>query len=160
MKRLVTGVVLAAVCLTCSGCLAVATVAAVGALVVSNTKPAGRTAGTSAVTPSRPAVLAAPASTPAEPAVVKAEPVSSKGEASAGWSRPGMVVVVDGDSGTATNLTWQEGMKLAAATATGKSGSFSTAKIFRGTRVLPADLRQDWTVDLALFSGDVVELRH
>jgi len=155
MKRLLTGAVLAAACLACSGCLVVATAAAVGALVIS-TKPTGKT------TTKAPN---AAVETTGQPVPVSAVPVTPgvrselTAESAASLAQPGKVVVVDVDSGTRTALTWQEGMTLAAAAATGKADSHHSAQIFRGTRVLPADLRQDWTRSLGLLSGDVVELR-
>ena len=90
-------------------------------------------------------------SSPETPAALTVESASA-------LSRPGRVVVVE--NGTATDLPWRQGMTLAAVAPAGKpGGGVNAANIFRGGRVLPADLRQAWTMDLALLSGDVVELR-
>ena len=138
-----------AACLACSGCLVLATVAAVGAVAATTVKTTGKVAVAVVGTTGR--VASAAISAPVAPAAVTTD-------SAAHLARGGQGVVVDGGNGAATNLPWQEGMTLAAAA--GKSGSFSAAKIFRGTHVLPADLRQAGTADLALLSGDVVELRH
>ena len=139
-----------AACLACSGCLVLATVAAVGAVAATTVKTTGKVAVAAVGTTGR--VASAAISAPVAPAALTTD-------SAAHLARAGqVVVVVDGGNGAATNLPWQEGMTLAAAA--GKSGSFSAAKIFRGTHVLPADLRQAGTADLALLSGDVVELRH
>ncbi len=152
MKYL-TALVLAAACLLCSGCLVLATVAAVGALATTTIKPAGRASG-AAVEPSGRAasVTSAAVSAPAEAAALTVD-------SAARLSRPGAVVVVDRSNGAVAELPWQDGMTLAAATAAGRNGSYSAAGIFRKNRLLPADLRQTWTGDLVLFAGDVVELR-
>lgn len=158
MRRLLVGTVLAAVCLAGSGCMVVATVAAAGALVVSSTDKQGKAVNKAPApaveTPAQPATapMAAAAPTPVAPTGLTAE-------SAAGLAQPGQVVVADAEHGTRTSLPWQDGMTLAAAVATGKPGDFHAARIFRGPRVLPADLRQEWTAALALLSGDVVELR-
>ena len=135
--------------LACSGCLVLATVAAVGAVAATSVKTTGKVAVAVVGTTGR--VASAAISAPVAPAALTTD-------SAARLAHAGLVVVVDGGNGAATNLPWQEGMTLAAAA--GKSGSFSAANIFRGTRVLPADLRQAWTAELALLAGDVVELRH
>ena len=152
MKRLLIGVVLMAACLACSGCLVLATVAAVGAVAATTVKTTGKVAVATVKTTRHVASVAV--SAPVAPAT----PAALTTDSAARLAHAGLVVVVDGGNGAATNLPWQEGMTLAAAA--GKSGSFSAANIFRGTRVLPADLRQAWTAELALLAGDVVELRH
>jgi hypothetical protein len=167
--KYVTGLVLAAACLLCSGCLVLATVAAVGALATTTIKTTGKTAGAAVETPARVAsapvasapVVSAPVASsavtaPAEPAVAAALTV----ESAAKLARPGVVVVVDQSNGAVAELPWQEGMTLAAAASAGKSGGYKAATIFRNNRALPADLRQAWTGDLVVFAGDVVELRH
>ena len=141
---------LVAACLACSGCLVLATVAAVGAVATTTIKTTGKVAGAVVKTTGR--VASAAISTPGEPAALTVE-------SAAALARPGRVVVMDGISGTVTDLPWQEGMTLAVAAPAGKSGRFSAANIFRGGRVQPADRRQAWTDELALQTGDVVELR-
>lgn len=157
MRRLLAGTVLAAVCLAGSGCMVVATVAAAGALVVSSTDKPGKAVNKAPA----PAVEtpAQPATAPMAAAPTPVAPAGLTAESAAGLAQPGQVVVADAEHGTRTSLPWQDGMTLAAAVATGKPGDFHDARIFRGSRVLPADLRQEWTAALALLSGDVVELR-
>jgi len=164
MKRLLIGAGLAAACLAGSGCIAAVAVAAVGAVVISNSagdKNTGKGPRSTAEAP-RPAAEASvrpvPVAAPAAPSA-PAAPKELTAESAAGLAQPGRVVVVDAESGARTALDWQDGMTLVAAVPVGKSGSYRTARIVRGTRVLPADLRQDWTGGLALLAGDVVELR-
>jgi len=149
MKYL-TGLFLAAACLLGSGCLVLATVAAVGALATTTIKTTGKVAGAAVETTGR--MAAAAISAPAEPAALTVE-------SAARLSQPGVVVVVDRSNGAVSELPWQDGMTLAAAASVGKNGGYSAAAIFRNNRLLPADLRQTWTGDLVLFAGDVVELR-
>ena len=166
MKKFTTGLLLAAACLACSGCLVLATVVAIGAVATTSTSKTTNNAATAE--PARhaaPAAVAAPSEAPARPASAanisrQEDPAPLTAESAAGLAQAGSVVVVDLDSGTRATLPWQDGMTLAAAVAAGKSGNFHTAKIYRGSRLLPADLRQEWTAELALLSGDVVELRH
>jgi hypothetical protein len=159
--KILTGMVLAAACLLCSGCLVLATVAAVGALATTTIKPDGKATGTTTTTTTRTTtgttaettdrVTPAAVSTPMEAAALTED-------AAARLSRSGAVVVVDQSNGAVAELPWQDGMTLAAATAAGKNGGYKSATIFRHHRMMPADLRQTWTGDLALFGGDVVEL--
>lgn len=137
-----------AACLACGGCLVVATVAAAGAVVSTTVKTTGKVAGAAVSTTGR--VASAVISSPRPPAALTVDSASA-------LSRPDRVVVVE--NGTATNLPWQPGMTLAAAVPAGPHGGAGAVSIFRGGHVWPADLRQAWTADLALQSGDVVELR-
>jgi hypothetical protein len=155
MKYL-TAFVLAATCLLCSGCLVLATVAAVGARATTTIKTTGKAAEVAVKTTGR--VVSAPVASAA--VSVPVETAALTVEAAARLSRPGVVVVVDRSNGAVAELPAQEGMTLAAAASAGKNGGYSAATIFRNNRALPADLRQTWTGDLVVFAGDVVELRH
>lgn len=146
--RFLAGAVLAAACLAGSGCLVLATVTAVGAVAATTIKTTGKVARTAVGTTAR--VASAAISGPGEPAALTEE-------SAARLARPGLVVVVERDTGTRANLPWQEGMTLAVAAE--KSGRYRAATLFRADGVRPVDLRQAWTGDLALQSGDVVELR-
>jgi len=150
MKKLLAGLTLAAACLACSGCFVLATIAAVGAVATTTVKTSGKAAAPTAGTEGHAA--------PAAPASSGGATVLSP-ESAAQLSRPGQVVIVDGSNGSTTNLPWKDGMTLGAAASTGKAGAYGTATIFRDGRLRPVDLRQSWTADLALFAGDVVELR-
>ncbi len=139
MRAAVTVVVLCAV-LCCNGCImAGATVAAIGAIVAVKMKP--------------PAQAAEPAGNPGS---------GLSRESAANLARAGLVVVVDAGTGTKSELTWQEGMGLAAAAQPGNfNGGFSTARIFRGGRMITAAVpgAGNSVPDLPLRAGDVVELR-
>lgn len=148
--KVLAGVMLAAACLACSGCLVLATVSAAGAVAATTIKTTGKVTGAAVRTTGR--VVSGTLNAPAEPVALTVD-------SAAKLARPGTVVVVDGDSGAATQVPWQEGMTLAVVVPAGKPGRFSEAEIFRDDRVRPADLRQAWTRDVVLQSGDVVELR-
>jgi hypothetical protein len=138
--------------LFCSGCLVVgATVAAVSAVTVTTVKTAGKV--TVATVGATGRVAAAAVSSSGEVTALTVE-------TAARLARAGAVVVVDAGTGAVTQLPWQQGMKLYAATQAGPDGvSFNTAKIFREGRAVAADLRQVRAAEQALHAGDVVELR-
>lgn len=138
MRAMVTLVVLGAV-LFCNGCIMVgATVAAIGAIVTVKMKPSSRVAAT---------------------APGPAGGLSQ--ESAAGLAKAGQVVIVDAGTGAKAELPWQEGMRLAGAAMAGNfNGNFRAARIFRGGRLLAADLQgaQNGGAELLLRAGDVVEL--
>ncbi|HVT73861.1 MAG TPA: hypothetical protein VHD61_12050 [Lacunisphaera sp.] len=148
--RWLVALLAAGVLLAGGGCLMVgATVAAVGAVAATSVKTAGKVTVTAVETGGRVASAA----------------VSSSGtvtavtmESAARLTRAGMVVVVDASTGATTELPWQQGMQLYAATTAG-GGVFRAAKVFRGSRLLAADLKKPDAGRLALLAGDVVELR-
>lgn len=134
-----------------SGCLVVgATVAAVGAVAATTVKTAGKVTVATVQTTGR---LASAAVT------TSGDMTALSMESAAALARTGMVVVVDSASGATTELPWQQGMKLYAATQAGNiDAGFKAAKIFRAGRTIAADLHKAETASLSLQSGDVVEL--
>ena len=137
--------------LFCSGCLVVgATVATVSAVAVTTVKTAGKVTVATVGATGRVAAAAVNSS---------GEMTALTVETAAKLARAGTVVVVDAGTGAVTQLPWQQGMQLYAATQAGASGvSFNAAKIFREGRTVAADLRQAGAAGQALHAGDVVEL--
>ena len=153
MRRLAALLSLA-VLLQCSGCLAVAVVSTASAVAIATVKTTGKVAVATVSTTGRVASAALSSS---------GEVTALTLESAARLAKTGMVVMVDGSSGTLVELPWQDGMKLYQAAQTGQfSGSFNAAKIFRNGRLLAADLKQvrAGATDPLLSAGDVVELRH
>lgn len=81
-------------------------------------------------------------------------------ESAAKLARAGAVVAVDAGTGAVTELPWRDGLRLYAAIHEGQlGGAYRSARIFRGAEMLAADLSRGGAGNVALHSGDVVELR-
>lgn len=83
-------------------------------------------------------------------------------ETAAKLARTGAVVAVDAGTGVVTELPWQEGMRLYAATQHGQlAATYDAATVFRQGQRIGVDLRgvRTGASDFELRSGDVVELR-
>jgi hypothetical protein len=133
-----------------SGCLVVgATVAALGAVTATSIKTAGKVTVATVSTTGRVAAAAVNSS---------GEVTALSLESAARLARAGMVVVVDASSGATVEMPWRQGLQLYSATAAGPGGVFRAAKIFRAGRLIAADLKQPAGRQVALLSGDVVEL--
>jgi len=137
----------------CTGCLAVAVVSAASAVAIATVKTTGKVAVATVSTTGRVASAALSSS---------GEVTALTLESAARLAKTGMVVMVDGSSGTLTELPWQKGMKLYQSAQAGKiNGPLKAAKIFRNGQTLAADLKKvrAGAADPLLNPGDVVELR-
>lgn len=137
-----------------SGCsVVVATGSAVAGVTAATVKTAGKITAATVTTTGK--VVAS--------AVTSSGDVASLSmETAAKLARTGAVVAVDAGSGAVTELPWQDGMRLYAATQGGQLGvGYDAATIFRGAQKIGVDLRsvRAGAVDYELKSGDVIELR-
>ncbi len=138
--------------LVCNGCIVVgATVATVAAVTAVTVKTVAKVTVATVETTGKFATATVTSSGEARTMSV---------ESAVKLAKAGMVVVVEAGSGATAELPWRQGMQLYSAAQAGKfSGSFSAAKIFRDGKILSANLNQTRAAELALRSGDVVELR-
>jgi hypothetical protein len=150
--RIAVGLLLSVAVLLCNGCVVVAaTVASAAAITATSVKTATKVTTATVATTGK--VTAAAITSSGDVAALSME-------SAARLARTGMVVLVDGGSGSVVELPWREGLELYRAAQEGNlRAGFKAARIFRDGKVINAALKRATDGKLALHSGDVVELR-
>lgn len=135
----------------CSGCVAVAVASAASAIAITTVKATGKVTAATVATTGR--VASAAMTSSGDVTVLTLE-------TAARLARTGMVVMLDGSNGALVEVPWREGLRLyQAARAGGLSTGYDAARIFRDGRMITTAFEKTGRANVALRSGDVVELR-
>jgi hypothetical protein len=143
---LAAALVLAAAIMAGSGCVVAAVASVASAVIVTTVKTTGKVTETAVSTTGR--VVVAAVDTSGSATVLT---LDSAGR----LARVGQVVTVEAANGAVAEVPWRPGLQLYAAT---QAAGLKSVRIFRTGQVIAADMKKVRATELALQSGNVVEL--